>query len=89
LRIGTDSCIRQELPDGRTDYGDAVEDEWLIVYLLRELSRQFADAWVRVTDEDAEFLLAEAANVLPKWLNPDIAANRVCCLNSSDMRFAN
>ncbi|KAJ9647345.1 hypothetical protein H2199_002334 [Coniosporium tulheliwenetii] len=62
---------------GRTDYGDSVADEWLIVYLLRELSKQFADAWMRVYDTDGEFLLIEAANVLPKWLNPEIAENRV------------
>ena len=58
-------------------YGDSVEDEWVVVYLLRELSRQFTEAWVRVTDSDGEFLLIEAANVLPKWVNPDVAEHRV------------
>lgn len=62
---------------GQTSYGDAVEDEWLVVYLLRQLSSQFPEAWIRVTDSDGEFFLAEAANVLPKWLNPDVAENRV------------
>ena len=62
---------------GRTNYGDSVADEWVIVYLLRELSRQFPSAWVRVYDTDGEFLLIEAANALPKWLNPEIADNRV------------
>ncbi|KXT09433.1 hypothetical protein AC579_2517 [Pseudocercospora musae] len=62
---------------GRTDFGDSVADEWLIVWLLRELSSQFPHTWIRVYDTDGEFLLIEAANALPKWLNPDIAENRV------------
>jgi len=62
---------------GRTNYGDSVADEWLIVYLLRELSGKFPDAWIRVYDTDGEFLLIEAANSLPKWLNPEVAENRV------------
>ena len=62
---------------GRTNYGDSIEDEWLIVYLLRELSRQFPEAWIKVVDTDGEFLLIEAANALPRWLNPEVADNRV------------
>lgn len=62
---------------GSTNYGDSVADEWLIVYLLRELSKEFKDAWIRIYDTDGEFLLIEAANALPKWLNPEVAENRV------------
>lgn len=62
---------------GITDYGDSVEDEWLVVFLLRELSRSFPNLWIRVFDSDGEFLLVEAANVLPKWLSPEIDGNRV------------
>ncbi|KAI0848703.1 SGT1-domain-containing protein [Daldinia vernicosa] len=61
---------------GTTDYGDSVEDEWLIVYLLRELTKSFPNLWVRIFDDDGEFLLVEAANVLPKWLSPEIDSNR-------------
>lgn len=61
---------------GVTDYGDSVEDEWLIVYILRELTKQFPNLWVRVSDSDGEFLLVEAANVLPKWLSPENDTNR-------------
>ncbi|KAI1385280.1 SGT1-domain-containing protein [Hypoxylon trugodes] len=61
---------------GITDYGDSVEDEWLIVYLLRELTRSFPSLWARISDSDGEFLLVEAANVLPKWLSPEIDSNR-------------
>ncbi|KAF2459586.1 SGT1 protein-domain-containing protein [Lineolata rhizophorae] len=62
---------------GSTNFGDSIADEWLIVYLLRETSKQFLKAWVRIFDMDGEFLLIEAANVLPTWLNPEIAENRV------------
>ncbi|KAI1333466.1 SGT1-domain-containing protein [Xylariaceae sp. FL0016] len=62
---------------GITNYGDSIEDEWLIVYLLRELTTSFPTLWSRVFDSDGEFLLVEAANVLPKWLSPEIDSNRV------------
>ncbi|KAK1826835.1 SGT1 protein-domain-containing protein [Podospora conica] len=62
---------------GTTSYGDNVEDEWLIVYLLRELTKTFPQLWVRVFDTDGEFLLIEAAKVLPNWLNPENDTNRV------------
>ncbi|KAK6850832.1 hypothetical protein PG990_008260 [Apiospora arundinis] len=62
---------------GSSYYGDAIEDEWLIVYLLRELSKSSSDLWIRVSDSDGEFLLVEAANVLPPWLSPEIDTNRV------------
>ncbi|RYP49007.1 hypothetical protein DL768_005198 [Monosporascus sp. mg162] len=61
---------------GTTDYGDSVEDEWLIVFLLRELTKAFTNLWVRISDSDGEFLLVEAANVLPKWLSPEIDSHR-------------
>lgn len=54
-----------------------MEDEWVIVWLLRELTRKFPDLWVKVTDSDGEFLLIEASGTLPAWLEPDVAENRV------------
>ncbi|KAK1724709.1 hypothetical protein CaCOL14_002336 [Colletotrichum acutatum] len=66
---------------GTTDYGDAIEDEWLIVFILRELSKAQPTAWIRVFDSDGEFLLIEAANVLPKWLSPETDQNRVWISN--------
>ncbi|KAG8529095.1 uncharacterized protein KY384_005730 [Bacidia gigantensis] len=62
---------------GRTNFGDSADDEWTIVYLLRELSAQFPEVWIRVFDTDGEFLLIEAANALPTWLNPEVADFRV------------
>lgn len=69
---------------GRTNYGDSVEDEWLIVYILRELSKQFPQIWIRIVDTDGQFLLIEAANALPRWLNPEVADFRVW-LNSGKL----
>ncbi|PHH79414.1 hypothetical protein CDD80_4867 [Ophiocordyceps camponoti-rufipedis] len=61
---------------GMSDYGDAIEDEWLIVYLLRQLTEKHGNLWVRIADDDGEFLLIEAANVLPDWLSPETDENR-------------
>lgn len=61
---------------GKTDYGDSVEDEWLIVYIIREVTKSFPQAWARVWDADGEFLLVEAANVVPQWLTPEMDSNR-------------
>ncbi|KAI0424319.1 SGT1-domain-containing protein [Xylaria sp. FL1042] len=62
---------------GTIDYGDSIEDEWLVVYLLRRLTITFTSLWVRIFDSDGEFLLVEAASVVPKWLSPEIDRNRV------------
>lgn len=45
--------------------------------MLRELSKSLKEIWIRVFDSDGEFLLVEAANVAPKWLNPEMDSNRV------------
>ena len=62
---------------GRTNFGDSIADEWLIVYLLLSLSKKHPEAWIRVHDTDGEFLLIEAANTLPKWLDPELAPYRI------------
>ncbi|NXD15182.1 ECD protein, partial [Nothocercus nigrocapillus] len=62
---------------GTTLFGDSVEDEWFIVYLLREITREFPGLAASVQDNDGEFLLIEAADFLPKWLNPENSDNRV------------
>lgn len=63
--------------EGSANCTDAVDDEWFLVWLLREVSRVWEDAVVAVEDEDGEFLLIEGAEALPKWVTPDNAANRV------------
>ncbi|KAJ2546598.1 hypothetical protein EV175_005538 [Coemansia sp. RSA 1933] len=58
-------------------HGDAVDDEWLAVWLLREASRRFSELVISVQDSDGEFLLAEAAMHIPHWLTPENSENRV------------
>ncbi|XP_071295295.1 LOW QUALITY PROTEIN: protein ecdysoneless homolog [Agelaius tricolor] len=70
---------RGEIPahlGGTTVFGDNVEDEWFIVYLLREITREFPGLAARVL-QPGEFLLIEAADFLPKSLNPENNENRV------------
>ncbi|KAK1793054.1 hypothetical protein P4O66_011388 [Electrophorus voltai] len=62
---------------GCTEFGDNVEDEWFIVYLLRRLTHAFGELAATVEDSDGQFLLIEAAEHLPKWLDPDSSENRV------------
>lgn len=62
---------------GQTQYGDNVEDEWFVTWLLMEVARKFRSTAVRLWDSDGEFLLIEAAYSLPRWLKPEVATNRV------------
>lgn len=62
---------------GSTQFGDNVEDEWFIVYILQQITKSFPELAARVEDNDGEFLLIEAADHLPKWVNPDSSENRV------------
>jgi hypothetical protein len=63
--------------EGKTDCTDCVDDEWFIVWILRELSKNYEGLVVGIKDEDGEFLLIEAAEVLPRWVTPNNATNRV------------
>ncbi|XP_047460024.1 protein ecdysoneless homolog [Mugil cephalus] len=85
---------------GSTQFGDNVEDEWFIVYLLQQITKAFPDLAARVEDNDGEFLLIEVADYLPKCLNPDTSENRVflyrgelhilpCPSKSSSLGFSN
>ena len=51
---------------GRTYYGENVMDEWLIVSLLYEITKEM-ELVARITDSDGEILLIEAADQLPRW----------------------
>ncbi|KAJ1904950.1 hypothetical protein IWQ60_012368, partial [Tieghemiomyces parasiticus] len=62
---------------GRTAFGDCLEDEWFIVFLLRRLSTAYPQLAVTVTDSDGQFLLIEAAEAIPEWLTPQNSAHRV------------
>ncbi|KAI9572712.1 SGT1 protein-domain-containing protein [Boletus coccyginus] len=80
LKIAPDPDARhgedKNVLEGRMRVGDAVDDEWCVVWLLREISKQW-DVVVCASDSDGEFLLIEAAESLPHWVNPSNATNRV------------
>nr|XP_043632483.1 protein ecdysoneless homolog [Erigeron canadensis] len=62
---------------GKLRYGDNLEDEWFVVFLLFETSRKFPNLSICVWDTDGEFLLIESAYHLPKWVNPETSTNRI------------
>ncbi|KAG8885233.1 hypothetical protein FRB97_001679 [Tulasnella sp. 331] len=66
---------------GTMRVGDAVDDEWLVVWLLSQISRKW-DVVINVSDSDGEFLLIEAAESLPKWVTPENVENRVWIFQS-------
>jgi len=62
---------------GSLDYGENVLDEWFVVSLLFHITKH-VDLVGRITDGDGEFLLIEAASVLPSWAaDPSKAEGRV------------
>ncbi|KAJ1648010.1 hypothetical protein IWQ61_010035 [Dispira simplex] len=62
---------------GETRYGDCMDDEWFVVYLVRRITQVFPYLVARVYDTDGEILLIEAAEHLPDWLTPQTSGNRV------------
>ncbi|KAE8590831.1 hypothetical protein XENTR_v10018223 [Xenopus tropicalis] len=62
---------------GMTYFGDNIEDEWFIVYLIQQITKEYPELAASVEDNDGEFLLIEAADFLPKWLKPENSSNRV------------
>lgn len=62
---------------GQVCFGDNLTDEWLIVFLLQELTLRFRDLVVEVYDNDGQFILIECARELPEWLEPETADRRV------------
>ncbi|TFK76805.1 hypothetical protein BDN72DRAFT_754724 [Pluteus cervinus] len=62
--------------ESRMRVGDCADDEWLVVWLLREISAKW-DLAIEVFDSDGEFLLIEAAEVLPSWVKPTNSEHRV------------
>ncbi|KAJ8713497.1 hypothetical protein PYW07_013867 [Mythimna separata] len=60
-----------------TCFGDNLEDEWFIVHVILEISKQYRDLIIQMKDSDGDFLLIEAANYLQSWANPENTENRV------------
>ena len=70
-------CTSLSYLGGTTKFGDNIEDEWFVVYLLYNLSREFPQISITVRDNDGEFLLIETAYVIPGWFKPENSTNRV------------
>lgn len=62
---------------GSCCYGDNVEDEWFVVYVVKELTKTYPNLVAKIVDNDGEFLLIEAADSLPSWADPSNCDNRV------------
>lgn len=68
---------KQNLCYGNLKFDGKIEEEWLIVYLLYELSKLDDDLVIKVYDNDGDILLIEAADYLPHWLESSKSENRV------------
>ena len=62
---------------GSVDFRGNMDDEWFVVYLLLCLSSWKKEISIKITDDDGQFLLAEAADILPPWAEPDTCENRL------------
>ena len=62
---------------GTLRYGEGVDDEWMLLAVLRQLSVSIKGIAVRAVDGDGQFMLIEAAEVLPDWMDPAGMDNRV------------
>ncbi|CEP09871.1 hypothetical protein [Parasitella parasitica] len=66
---------------GATRFGDCVNDEWFIVYILKTLSALIPESVISLIDNDGDVLLIEAALDIPAWLDPSNSQNRVYLYN--------
>eukprot|EP00981_Chlorochromonas_danica_P010717 scaffold3345_cov164-Ochromonas_danica.AAC.3 len=66
---------------GVSFYGNNIEDEWYLVYLLQKASQHFNDIAVSIEDSDGQFLLIEASDHIESWLLPENSKHRVWIMN--------
>ena len=62
---------------GTVKFSDSIEDEWFITYIAYKLSEEFPTVSISVTDTDGQFLLIEAADFIPDWIDPENCENRI------------
>ncbi|KAA3675906.1 uncharacterized protein DEA37_0011237 [Paragonimus westermani] len=79
FRLDLSACVGFTKPilSGSVNFGESIEDEWFIVWLLMQITGLDPSVVIQVSDDDGEFLLIETAEGLPKWINPENAVNRV------------
>ncbi|CAH0547417.1 unnamed protein product [Brassicogethes aeneus] len=68
---------------GVSHFGDNIEDEWFMVFILQQLTKEINGLAVKVYDSDGEFILIEAADFLPDWADPETCENRVYLYESN------
>ncbi|KDQ54784.1 hypothetical protein JAAARDRAFT_37887 [Jaapia argillacea MUCL 33604] len=81
LKVVADAESEGWMLEGRMRVGDCVDDEWCVAWLLKEATTKW-DVVASIFDSDGEFLLIEGAEVLPSWVTPKNAENRVWIYNS-------
>lgn len=64
-------------------FDEDIGDEWFTVFLIFRLTQVFDGLIARINDSDGEFLLIEAANVLPVWANPETCQDHVFVHNGN------
>ncbi|VEU21722.1 DEKNAAC102247 [Brettanomyces naardenensis] len=63
---------------GQLVYGDYINDLWLVTSLLFNFSFRDNNLYIKVFDQDGEFLLIEGFEKIPRWLmNARTSANRI------------
>ncbi len=63
---------------GSVNFQGNMNDEWFVVYILYQLSIwDEYEFFIKIIDDDGQFLLAEVADVLPVWAQPDTCENRL------------
>jgi hypothetical protein len=65
---------------GVVKFGDSIEDEWFISYIALKISQNVPIS-ISLTDSDGEFILIEAAEFIPDWIDPENCENRVWIRN--------
>lgn len=74
---------------GELTYDLNVNDEWVITTLLWYFLKKLNDIYIHVFDSsDFEFLLVEAAELCPEWIEPSNAFNRIW-INSGTILLIN
>lgn len=81
LRVVSGSADSPSHLEGKTCFEDNIDDEWFLVFLLHYLSKHNDNLTIQILDNDGDFLLIEAAEHIPKWLDPDTSENRVFIYN--------
>ncbi|ESX01344.1 hypothetical protein KL918_004293 [Ogataea parapolymorpha] len=62
---------------GELEYGENMDDLWVVASLLFKFTSRSENIYLHLYDQDREFLLIEAAQQVPGWLEPECASNRI------------